>query len=178
MVHWVTSLGCHIMVKDGEKLDKTKIATSNGGVQCSGRFLGLTSWDPRVYESNQLHSDVLKLFFEVYSINASKMSSNSPAVLNFHMQGTGATPWLNQGSCPFITLQCTNLGKGGRRKGNYPRPGFVQLKSLVRGGYNLSADQDGVEKTKSLSGLFRVSSLRSYSIISIHLLPARIIRLR
>ena len=42
----------------------------------------------------------------------------------------------------------------------------------------MSVDQDGMEKTKSLGGLFQVSSFHSYSIISIHLLSARIISLQ
>jgi hypothetical protein len=52
------------------------------------------------------------------------------AIDSLNLPTAGATPWLNQGSRPFNTLPCTNPGKGWSRKGNYPRPRFVQLNTL------------------------------------------------
>jgi hypothetical protein len=54
--------------------------------QCQGRFLGIISWYPSVCRSNQLHVDILQIFYinEAYSINSSKVVGNSPKVSNFN----------------------------------------------------------------------------------------------
>jgi hypothetical protein len=57
--------------------------------QWSGRFLGITIWDPSVCESklNRLHVDILRVFFiklGIYSTNSSKLTGDCPAVSNFN----------------------------------------------------------------------------------------------
>ena len=58
-------------------------------IQWSGKFLGtIIGWDPSVCKSKRLHVDidpsVFLYWFEVYSINSSKVIGNSPEVLNLN----------------------------------------------------------------------------------------------
>ena len=52
-----------------------------------GKFLGIVGRDPSDSKSNWLHVGIFRFCFpsfEVYSIESSKMISNSPEVLNFN----------------------------------------------------------------------------------------------